>query len=68
MKLKSDVRFYHIKLNQIKIPEYNKKEKCQIMMYDSTIVSEDELTQAFIDYREMLRRRKFVHYGPEYII
>ena len=31
-------------------------------------VSEDELTQAFIDYREMLRRRKFVHYGPEYII
>ena len=65
MKLKSDVRFYHIKLNQIRIPEYNKKEKYQIMMYG---VSEDELTQAFIDYREMLRRRKFVHYGPEYII
>ena len=38
------------------------------MMYNSTIVSEDELTQAFINYREMLRRRKFVHYGPEYII
>lgn len=37
-------------------------------MYDGTIVSEDELTQAFIDYREMLRRRKFIHYGPEYII
>ena len=31
-------------------------------------VPEDQLTQAFIDYREMRRRRKFVHYGPEYII
>jgi hypothetical protein len=31
-------------------------------------VPEDELTQAFVDYREMLRRRKVVHYGPEYII
>ena len=68
MKLKSDVCFYHIKLNQIRNSEYNKKEKYQIMMYDGTMVSEDKLTQAFIDYREMLRRRKFVHYGPEYII